>query len=98
MKKIISGTAALVLVLSTFTGCGAEKNESKKKSFNLGHLNSTAHLLGFVAKEEGFFDEEGLDVTLSQMTSSAELVNGLESDKLDAILLGAFGGMSFQSS
>ena len=98
MKRIISGTAAIILTLSALTGCGTEKNESKKKSFNLGHLNSTAHLLGFVAKEEGFFDEEGLDVTLSQMTSSAELVNGLESDKLDAILLGAFGGMSFQSS
>ena len=99
MKKIISVSAAMVLAISALTGCGAEKNsENQKKDFNLGHLNSTAHLLGFVAKEEGFFDEEGLNVTLNQMTSSTELVNGLESDKLDAILLGAFGGMAFQSS
>ena len=35
-----------------------EKRALEKTSFNLGHLNSTAHLLGFVAKEEGYFQEE----------------------------------------
>lgn len=98
MKKLISCILSASLLLASFTGCGKEKEQSQKKNFNLGYLNSTAHLLGFVAKEEGFFDEEGLNVTLSQMTSSTELVNGLESDKLDAVLLGAFGGMAFQSS
>lgn len=101
MKKIIAGIVSVSLALAALTGCvskGGKEETAEKKKFNLGHLNSTAHLLGFVAKEEGFFDEEGLDVTLSQMTSSTELVNGLESDKLDAVLLGAFGGMAFQSS
>ena len=98
MKKFISGALALgIAAASLTTGCGKKKSDDKK-AFNLGHLNSTAHLLGFVAKEEGFFEEEGLDVTLTQLNSSTELVNGLESDKLDAILLGAFGGMAFQSS
>ena len=45
----------------------------EKTTFNLGHLNSTAHLLGFVAKEEGYFEEEGLDVTLTLFSSAAEL-------------------------
>ena len=102
-EKILSGALALTVALTAFTGCSsssgnAAEQTTEKKKFNLGHLNSTAHLLGFVAKEEGFFDEEGLDVTLTQLTSSTELVNSLESDKLDAILLGAFGGMAFQSS
>lgn len=110
MKKLLAGILSAGLVFSSLTGCGntggqtQQSQDSPKvqqkaaKYFNLGHLNSTAHLLGFVAKEEGFFEEEGLNVTLSQMTSSTELVNGLESDKLDAVLLGAFGGMAFQSS
>ena len=48
----------------------ASSGEAKleKTTFNLGHLNSTAHLLGFVAKEEGYFEEEGLDVTGSVPT------------------------------
>ena len=54
----------------------------EKTSFNLGHLNSTAHLLGFVAKEEGYFKEEGLDVTLTLFSSASELATGLETDKL----------------
>ncbi len=42
------------------SGTEAAKATLEKTSFNLGHLNSTAHLLGFVAKEEGYFEEEGL--------------------------------------
>ena len=69
----------------------------EKTSFNLGHLNSTAHLLGFVAKEEGYFEEEGLDVTLTLFSSAAELSSGLESDKLDAAFIGSVPSLTFQS-
>lgn len=61
----------------------------EQTTFALGHLNSTAHLLGFVAAEEGFFQEEGLDVTLTQFASAGELVSGLESGKLDAAFIGS---------
>ena len=69
----------------------------EKTSFNLGHLNSTAHLLGFVAKEEGYFEEEGLDVTLTLFSSAAELSSGLESDKLDVAFIGSVPSLTFQS-
>ncbi len=69
----------------------------EKTSFNLGHLNSTAHLLGFVAKEEGFFQEEGLDVTLTLFSSAAELSTGLESEKLDVAFIGSVPALTFQS-
>ena len=51
------------------TSNSTTSNSLEKTSFNLGHLNSTAHLLGFVAKEEGYFEEEGLDVTLTLFSS-----------------------------
>ena len=70
---------------------------SEKTDINIGHLNSTAHLLAFVAKEEGFFEEEGLNVTITQFSSAAELVNGIESDKLDLAFIGSVPTLTFQS-
>lgn len=75
----------------------ADANKLEKTSFNLGHLNSTAHLLGFVAKEEGYFTEEGLDVTLTLFSSAAELSSGLESEKLDVAFIGSVPALTFQS-
>ena len=59
------------------TSTSTVSNSLEKTKFNLGHLNSTAHLLGFVAKEEGYFEEAGLDVTLTLFSSAAELSTGL---------------------
>ena len=102
--KFLSALTAAALL----TGCSALNSSSsapastggdglEKTSINIGHLNSTAHLLAFVAKEEGFFSEEGLDVTLTQFSSAAELVNGLESDKLDVAFIGSVPTLTFQS-
>ena len=80
-------------------GCeGANGGKSLEKSkINIGYLNSTAHLLAFVAEEEGFFEEEGLDVNLTQFSSASELVNGLESDKLDVAFIGSVPTLTFAS-
>jgi NitT/TauT family transport system substrate-binding protein len=69
----------------------------EQTKFELGHLNSTAHLLAFVAAEEGFFKDEGLDVTLTLFASAGELANGLTSNKLDAAFIGSVPVISFQS-
>ena len=75
----------------------AVTGKPEKSDVNIGYLNSTAHLLAFVAQEEGYFKEEGLNVTLTQFSSAAELVNGLESDKLDAAFIGSVPTLTFQS-
>lgn len=69
----------------------------EKTDINIGYLNSTAHLLAFVAAEEGYFKEEGLNVTLTQFSSAAELINGIESDKLDVAFIGSVPTLTFQS-
>jgi len=71
--------------------------EPEKSDISIGYLNSTAHLLAFVAEEEGYFEEEGLDVDLVQFSSASELVNGLESDKLDVAFIGSVPTLTFQS-
>jgi NitT/TauT family transport system substrate-binding protein len=68
------------------------------KPFRLGHLNSTAHLLAFVAQEEGFFREEGLEAELTQFSSAAELAAGLESGKLDVAFIGSVPIVTFQAT
>ncbi len=105
-KKLTAGLLVLTLLLS-FAACSNDDNSGnssttqtanlEKTDFNLGYLNSTAHLLAFVAKEEGYFEEEGLNVTLTQFSSAAELANGLESDKLDVAFIGSVPALTFQS-
>ncbi len=75
----------------------ASSTELEKTTFEIGHLNSTAHLLVFVAKEEGYFEEEGLTAELTLFSSAGELVTGLESGKLDVALIGSVPTLTFLS-
>jgi NitT/TauT family transport system substrate-binding protein len=69
----------------------------EKTDITIGTLNSTAHLFAFVAAEEGFFEEEGLNATVTPFASSGELVTGLESDKLDVAFIGSVPTITNQS-
>ncbi|MCL2079809.1 MAG: ABC transporter substrate-binding protein [Oscillospiraceae bacterium] len=77
---------------------GVEKGTPEKTTFALGHLNSTAHLLAFVAAEEGFFEAEGLTVTVTQFASAGELVAGLEGGQLDAAFIGSVPTITNQAA
>lgn len=90
-KRHMIATALAALLVLTATGC------SGKKEFQVGYLNSTAHLLAFVAQEEGYFKEEGLQVALTQFSSAGELSSGLEAGKLDAAFIGSVPTLTFQS-
>ncbi|MDR2356799.1 MAG: ABC transporter substrate-binding protein [Oscillospiraceae bacterium] len=83
--------------LEPATPAQPEKPALEQTSFKLGHLNSTAHLLGFVAAEEGFFKDEGLDAELLLFASAGELSAGLESGNLDAAFIGSVPTITFQS-
>ncbi len=50
-----------------------------------------------MAQEEGYFADEGLNVTLTQFSSAAEIVSGLESEKLDVAFIGSVPSLTFQS-
>ncbi|MCR4861918.1 MAG: ABC transporter substrate-binding protein [Ruminococcus sp.] len=82
---------------STTENAAVSIGEPEKTDINIGYLNSTAHLLAFVAEEEGYFEEEGLKVNLTQFSSASELINGIESDKLDLAFIGSVPTLTFQS-
>ena len=100
MKKRFLGLMVCLLLISGV--CAKSKKSVKadleKTKFTIGHLNSTAHLLAFVAQEEGFFKEEGLSATLLQFASASELAAGLESGKLDVAFIGSVPSITFQSN
>ncbi|MDF2523302.1 MAG: extracellular solute-binding protein family 3 [Clostridiales bacterium] len=102
-KRIIAGILSVFMIAAVFSGCGAKKtadgaaikttenNQNVKKElkkFKVGYLASPGHVLYFVAKEMGYFNEEGLDVELFLFNNSGEGLNAVASGKLDA---GSFG-------
>jgi len=81
MKRFI----AAVLLLS-FASSGAYAADLPK--LRVGYVPEPAHGLYFVAKEKGYFKEEGVDVELYQFGSAVEGVGAVKADKLE---VGTFG-------
>jgi NitT/TauT family transport system substrate-binding protein len=96
IKKTIGMVCLVVFATLLLAGCSSKSQNSPatadkpvdKIKFNVGFLPAVGDVLFFVAKEKGFFDQEGLDTELFQFTNSGEGLNAIKSGKLDA---GAFG-------
>lgn len=88
MKKILYGVLAGSLVLLSLTGC--RKAESGKTPVT---LNEVAHSIfyapQYVAIEQGYFDEEGIELTL---------VNGGGADKVMTALVSKEAAIGFMGS
>ncbi len=103
-KRILASILLLMFVFTVFSGCGGEKatddvkeNDAKPasqstnkelKKINIGYLASPGHVLYFVAKEKGYFEEQGLDAELFLFTNSGEGLNSISAGKID---VGSFG-------
>ena len=87
MKKIVCGILAGCLVLATATGC--QKNASGKTPIT---LNEVAHSIfyapQYAAIELGYFDEEGLDVTLVNGGGADKVMTALVSGEADIGFMG----------
>ena len=109
MKKWAKFLSLALAATISFTGCGpagttagattaeASDNGSTEElvDFNIGHLPATGHILYFIAYEEGFFAEEGLNVTLTQYSNNTEELAALESGKLDVAPINATNLIKF---
>lgn len=82
MKRIFALLALLTLTLA------APGHAAELKKLKVGYLPTSGHLLYFVAKEKGFFQQEGLDVELARFTNSGEGLTAIKTGRLDA---GSFG-------
>ncbi|MDD1701519.1 MAG: ABC transporter substrate-binding protein [Methanoregula sp.] len=94
---IIAAVVVIALAAAVFYGfygsdsatTTAQQTQQKQlKTFNVGYLPNNGGTLIFVAKEQGFFADQGLDVQLSSFVNSAEGSNAIIANKIDA---GGFG-------
>ncbi len=89
MFKKRSHILMAVLLLTALISSALAASQAAEKEVRLGYLPTSGHALTFVAKEEGFFAEHGLDVQLSQFPNSADGYNALTAGKLDVIAMGS---------
>lgn len=81
MKRVIALTLLLSFIASNVMAAVLPK-------LKVGYVPEPAHGLYFVAKEKGYFKDEGVDVELFQFGSAAEGVAAVKAGKLD---VGTFG-------
>jgi NitT/TauT family transport system substrate-binding protein len=81
--KTLSATLLLLAAVLPLSLAAEEKTHLR-----VGHLPVTGHAKFFVAQEEGFFAQEGLEVELVEFANSADGLAALRAGKLD---VGAFG-------
>ncbi|MDR3590518.1 MAG: ABC transporter substrate-binding protein [Negativicutes bacterium] len=106
LKKRVLWLCLALIVTLVAAGCGGQKAQApdgkavppaEKIKFNVGYLPAVGHVLYFVAKDKGFYDEEGLDVELFQFTNTGEGLNAIKSGKLDTGSFGTAGPLVFIS-
>ncbi len=86
------GLAIGLALVSTLSACGggaeapksAAKGDLEKPALKLGFIKLTDIAPLVVAKEKGFFEEEGLSVTLEPQANWKVLVDGVSGGQLDA--------------
>lgn len=76
--------AALALTAAALGSCAAWAADTVR----VGFLPISTHAKFMIAKEQGFYAQEGLDVELVEFVNSADGLNALVSHKID---VGAFG-------
>lgn len=90
--QVVPGLVAFLIAIVAVAAVYAAKTGFFRPkpiaTLRVGYLPVTGHAKFFIAKEEGFFKDEGLDVQLVEFANSADGLAALRADKLD---LGAFG-------
>ncbi len=75
---------------------GSQQQTQEVKDFKVGYLPTTGHSLYFIAQEEGYFAEEGLNVTLHSFSNSGEGINAVLAGKLDVGTFGTAAPLAFE--
>ena len=93
-KKLLSLFLTTLCVVSVLTGCGTKEKESSSSSGNTPvTLNEVAHSIFYapmyVAIEEGYFKDEGIDLTLVTGFGADKTMTALLTDEADIGFMGS---------
>lgn len=92
MKRCLLLLAALLLLASVLVGCGQEKTTLRKVELN-EVTRSVFYAPQYVAVTLGFFEDEGLDVSISSAGGSDKAMTALLSGAADICLAGPETGV-----
>ena len=94
MKKKICMLLSGVLCISLFSGCISQPEETALTPIRLNEVvHSVFYAPQYVAQELGFFEEEGLDVTVAVGNGADKSMTALLSNSADIALLGTEAGI-----
>ena len=94
MKKKICILLSGALCISLFVGCSSQPEETALTPIRLNEVvHSVFYAPQYVAQELGFFEEEGLDVTVAVGNGADKSMTALLSDSADIALLGTEAGI-----
>lgn len=84
MKKILL-LSMLILTLALAAGCGKSNDKTQKdlQPITIGLMPDTDSLPFIIAKEKGYFAEEGIEVNIQQYKSAMDRDSALQSGNLD---------------
>ena len=84
MKKILL-LSMLILALALAAGCGNSNDKTQKdlQPITIGLMPDTDSLPFIIAKEKGYFAEEGIEVNIQQYKSAMDRDSALQSGNLD---------------
>ena len=94
MKKQMAILTAAVLTIGCTVGCSQQEASADLTPVRLNEVvHSVFYAPQYVAQELGFFEEEGLDVTVSVGNGADKSMTALLSDSADIALLGTEAGL-----
>lgn len=85
MKKLLSLLMVSVMVFS-LAGCSKESSTSPTQTLTVGAMGSVDILPLVVAQENGYFEEQGLDLNLEIFKNSKDRDAALQAGELDGVL------------
>lgn len=85
MKKIL--LAVMALIMAVAAGCGSNQADKKELTpLSIGLMPDTDSIPFLIAKEKGYFAEEGLEVNIEQYKSAMDRDAALQSGNLDGAI------------
>jgi len=92
-KKLLLLGTLTALLIGSLTGCGQRKESNTAEGLTKVTLNEVAHSVFYapmyVAMEEGYFEEEGLDVELVTGFGADKVMTAVLTDEADIGLMGS---------
>ena len=89
MKKILSLLLVTILALFTLAGCGSTENSNLTKVTLSEVAHSIFYAPMYVAIEEGYFEEEGIDLELVTAFGADKVTTAVISDEADIAFMGS---------